>query len=346
VTVYYRYPDGRPTREQEDYRRSLKPVRELYQDLPAAEFDSLALEAVQRQMVEGGLSRGVINQRVGRVRRMFKWGAAKKLVPHAVYAALADVEDLHMYRSAARETGPVQPVAESHVEAVLPHALPPVAAMIRLQRLTGMRPGEVVLMRACDIDTTSSAWTYKPSWHKMAYRGQDRVIFLGPKAQAVVKPFLTLSTGAYLFSPARAMTELRAKQRATRKTPVPPSQRHRARARPKKCPGERYTARSYGQAVAVACAKADRLARQERENVQAAAEGRAPVRVPVRVPAAERLVPRWGVNRLRHNFGTEVRRDHGLEASQVLLGHARADVTQVYAERDMALGERIAAQAG
>jgi hypothetical protein len=35
-----------------------------------------------------------------------------------------------------------------------------------------------------------------------------------------------------------------------------------------------------------------------------------------------------------------------LEATQVVLGHARADVTQVYAERDPSLATRIAAEAG
>ena len=51
--------------------------------------------------------------------------------------------------------------------------------------------------------------------------------------------------------------------------------------------------------------------------------------------AAERAgVPHWHPNQLRHTFATEVRRTHGLEAAQAALGHSKADVTQVYAERD------------
>jgi hypothetical protein len=45
-------------------------------------------------------------------------------------------------------------------------------------------------------------------------------------------------------------------------------------------------------------------------------------------------------------FGTEVRKAHGLEAAQVMLGHAKADVTQFYAERDEALALKIAAKIG
>jgi len=55
---------------------------------------------------------------------------------------------------------------------------------------------------------------------------------------------------------------------------------------------------------------------------------------------------RWHANQLRHTFGTETRRRFGLEAAQVTLGHAAADVTQVYAERDLSLAERVAAEVG
>jgi site-specific recombinase XerC len=49
---------------------------------------------------------------------------------------------------------------------------------------------------------------------------------------------------------------------------------------------------------------------------------------------------------LRHTFATRVRKQHGLEAAQVLLGHSRADVTQVYAERDEQLAATVATKIG
>jgi integrase len=57
-------------------------------------------------------------------------------------------------------------------------------------------------------------------------------------------------------------------------------------------------------------------------------------------------VPPWNPNQLRHTLATEVRKRFGVEAAQVLLGHSRADVTQVYAERDLGLAERIALEIG
>jgi site-specific recombinase XerC len=55
---------------------------------------------------------------------------------------------------------------------------------------------------------------------------------------------------------------------------------------------------------------------------------------------------RWHPNQLRHSFATRVRKEHGLKAAQVLLGHERADVTQVYAERDQQLAADVALRIG
>jgi integrase len=54
-------------------------------------------------------------------------------------------------------------------------------------------------------------------------------------------------------------------------------------------------------------------------------------------------VARWSPNQLRHNYGTMIRRAEGLDAAQIMLGHSNADVTQVYAEADLA---RMAVIAG
>lgn len=46
-------------------------------------------------------------------------------------------------------------------------------------------------------------------------------------------------------------------------------------------------------------------------------------------------VPEWSPNQLRHNAATALRKQFGLDIAQVVLGHSRADVTQVYAELDL-----------
>ncbi len=82
------------------------------------------------------------------------------------------------------------------VPAVLPYVAPPVAAMIRLQMLTATRPGEIVVMRAIDIDMSGDVWVYEPHTHKNRWRGHRRQIMLGPKAKAIIRPFLDRPTDA------------------------------------------------------------------------------------------------------------------------------------------------------
>ncbi|MGE3803819.1 MAG: tyrosine-type recombinase/integrase [Gemmataceae bacterium] len=330
----YRGHDGKPTYALDDWKLALRPLRRLYGHMPAQDFGPLALKAVREEMVRQpitqrvrvkggewqekvirvGLSRGVVNQRVGRIKWLFRWAVENELVPSPIYQALAAVEGLHRGRSKARETEKVKPVPQAFVDAVLPHVLAPIKALIELQALTGMRPGEACQMRACDIDMSGPLWMYRPAHHKTELLGHDRIIPLGKRAQAIIKPFLTLNMGAHLFSPREGMALYLAEKRRLRKSKVQPSQVSRKRKKPKKRLSDHYDTRSYAHAIARACKKAG--------------------------------VPRWSPNRLRHSFATEVRRTYGVEAAQVMLGHQRADVTQVYAERNEALAERVAAEIG
>ncbi len=57
-------------------------------------------------------------------------------------------------------------------------------------------------------------------------------------------------------------------------------------------------------------------------------------------------VPRWTPYQLRHTAATRIREQYGLEAAQVILGHARADVTQIYAARNEKLAVEVAQKVG
>jgi integrase len=83
------------------------------------------------------------------------------------------------------------------------------ADMVRLQLETGMRPGELVVMRACDLDMMGSVWLYRPSTHKTLHHGHERIVAIGPKAQAIIRLYLTTNPQEYLFSPRKNMEERR-----------------------------------------------------------------------------------------------------------------------------------------
>jgi integrase len=345
---HYRRPDGTVTAELNGFKLSIRPVRQLYGLRPATAFGPLALKAVRDKMVADGLCRAVTNQRCRRIVRIFKWAVSQELVPEPAWRALTSLKGLQRGRTPARETEPVRAVSDVAVGATLPHLLPTVAAMVRLQRLTGMRPGELFRMRACDIDLTGDVWLYRPPEHKNSYRGLSRVVALGPQAQAIVREFLTLDTQAFLFSPRHAMEARRVARREQRVSKVQPSQHDRRKRNPKNPPREVYSNVSYARAVARACDCAfpprPPLARTDDETVREwtsrlTDEQRAELR-------AWRKDHRWNPNRLRHAHATEVRKKYGLEAAQTTLGHSRADVSQIYAERDMTLAARVAREIG
>ena len=223
-----------------------------------------------------------------------------------------------------------------------------VRGLVEFQRLTGCRPGEACQARRSDIDTSGPVWFFRPEQHKKAHRGKPRVIPLGPKAQALLTAFFPDDDADYCFSPRRAVAEFRAAQRARRKTPVQPSQQNRAKPNPAKQPADRYDTASYDHAIAAACEKAfpppGPLAQRADETraewwARLTADERAVVK-------AWRAAHRWHPNQLRHSFATRVRKERGLEAAQVVLGHATADITQVYAERDLTLAAEVAAKMG
>jgi integrase len=354
--AYYRHGDGTPTSEADNIRLALRPLKRLYGHTPAADFNSVALEALREEMIREGHCRGRINRDVSRVRRLFRWAAAKQLVPLSVHESLATVEGLRAGRSAARETAPVRPVAEHVVEATLPFMRPQVAAMVQLQLLTGMRPGEVVVMRGMDLEMTGKVWAYRPGSdagphgkHKTAHRGQGRVILIGPRAQEVLRPWLRLSLQEYLFQPREAMAQYRAERRQKRKTPLTPSQaQHTPKENPKRTPSDRYRVTSYDHAVMDACDAAfpppAPLARGDGETKKAwlariGPGGWAEVQ-------QWRKAHRWHPHQLRHAKATELRREFGLDAARAVLGHRSPQITEVYAEIDVAKAAQVMERLG
>jgi integrase len=328
---YYRHPGGSPTGEQVSFHAAMRPLKDLYAGTSAADFSPLKLKAVRAKMIEQKWSRPYINQQINRIRHIFKWAVAEELVPSHVLEGLRAVAPLKAGRCSAPEPEPVKPVPLEYVDAVLLHVSSPVAAMIRLQLLTGMRPGEVVVMRGCDIDTTGELWVYRPVAHKTLHHGHLREIYLGPRAQDLVRPFLKLDSRAYLFDPREADAISRLRRHERRRTPLhlgnaPGANR---KQNPKRFPGASYSVDSYRRAITRACDIADAWAKAGKI-----------------IDNNKIVIPRWHPHQLRHSAATELRKTFGLEAAQVILGHKSLTITQVYAERNVTAAKRVMAEVG
>jgi integrase len=338
---YYR-KGGRRTSEYTAIVHALRPVKQLYGRKHVVEFGPIALRTVMSHMVAMGWARVTVNRQAGRIKRLIRWGVSRELVPANVYHALQSVEGLRQGRSTAKETAPVLPVADEVVEATLEHLPEVIADMIRVQSYTGCRPCEICLLRPVDIDRSAETWIYKPSDHKTQHHGRARIIFIGPRAQAVLRKYLARDPEMHCFRPIDSEAKRRAGAHAARTTPlscgdVPGSNRQ---PKPKRSPGKRYDVNAYRRAIHRGC---------DRAFSHPTLSG-----LPKAKLTAEQLAElkkwqsarRWSPNQLRHTAATRIRREFGLEASQIVLGHASAVVTQIYAERDWQKGVEIARRIG
>ncbi len=264
---HYRKPDGTLTSEVVCFKRAVEPLKELYGSTDATEFGPKALKAVRHQMVtKYKWCRRSVNAQVQRIKHVFKWAVSEELLPQAVYGALLAVEGLKRGRTPAIEREPVKPVPIGNVDAIRPFVSRQVEALIDLQLLTGARAGELVIIRPVDLDAGGKVWIFRPHNHKTQHHGHSRVIYFGPRAQEVIKPFLAgRAIDAYMFSPIEAERERREEIHLARKTPLNEGNRPGTNRKddPEREPGPRYDVGSYRRAIRRACDQADKGLRSD-----------------------------------------------------------------------------------
>ena len=292
-------------------RAALRYLNQQFGHWQPRQFDMAALRRLRDTMVESGRHcRNEVNRLMREVNRFWKYAASHEYAPAEIHAKCITLEPLQRGRCSAPETLPVEPVPIEHVEAVKQHVNRSVAAMIDLQLLTGARPGEVVGLRAEDIDRDGEVWRVELKAHKTAHRGKTLTLYLGQKAQAVLRPFLLCrQPGEHLFSPKDYVE--RRRENAT--CPRRPGQASAPR-QTERTVGDTYTTAAYRRAITRACKRAG--------------------------------VPHWHPHQLRHTAATELRKNYGVEVARAVLGHAHVAATEIYAEADQQVAARVAAERG
>jgi integrase len=317
-------------------RRTAELLAEHHATTPVAEFGPRAAEAWRLWLCAADGDGPKLGQRTTKyyfqqVVEALRWAIrTERLRPEDTRLdALRELQPIT--RKQARAPKKVLPVDDDLVEKTLPHLRAPVAAMVRMQRLTGMRPKEVRLLRPCDVRrsgvvTLSSGvvidlakfdglWVYVPPQHKTGHLGHARDIAIGPKAQEVLRSFLDREPTAYCFSARESMNERQEEFRQARIAKGGGS----GGSRKKKVVGGRvyrdhYTRRTYHQAIEQACVRAG--------------------------------LPHWFPYQLRHSAGTESMKIGGLVGSRGMLGHSDPRTTLIYAERDFELAAEMARKMG
>jgi integrase len=316
LAIYSR--DGKRTSEYLVVKAAMERWNQLYGETAISKFGPLAFKAVRQSWMDDGKSPQTIAHYLRHVRRAIAFAVENEKVDVSILTAIKAVEPLRRSRYKGEPVRKLGPVADAVVERTLPLLPRPVRDMVQLQRLTGMRPGEVTIIRPCDISQDGEVWHFEPEHHKTEAHGLRRVIAIGKRAQAILNRYLNNRPAAsYCFSPAEAMGEIRAERSAARITPEGQGNRvgsNRKRS-PKRTPRDRYDPSTYRRRISEVC--------------------------------TEHGIPKWSPNQLRKSFATEARKVGSLEHAQSALGHTTKSTTErFYAEVDLRLADEIVRKIG
>jgi integrase len=267
--------NGKQTSEVHILKSAMSPLKELYGMLPAKDFGPLALKAVRAKMIESGWCRGTINAAMSRIRRIFKHAIANELIEPSVLQKLQAVAPLLAGRTEAHDNAPRTAVSDKDINRVRKEVSTLIKDLIDIQRLVGARSGELLKLTSGILDRTGDVWVAELSDHKTRHHGQSRTLYFGPKAQLILKKYLSADPNKRLF---------------------------------------KITGAAYRRAITRAC---DRL-----------------------------KIERWVPHQLRHTNADTVREEFGLEHTQAVLGHAKANMSEHYAKASGKKAAEVARRIG
>lgn len=192
--------DGKLTSEYDLLTLAIGPLKELFGMTPVEQFGPLALKAVREAMVAKGWTRGTVNAEVGRIRRIFRFAVENELLKDAtVLQKLEAVSPLLAGRTEAPDNDPRQAVPQDHINEVRKSVSERCRDLIDLQLCTGARPGELMKLTGAMIDRNGDIWTAALREHKTTHRGKLRRLVFGPKAQLILKKYLSADPDSRLF---------------------------------------------------------------------------------------------------------------------------------------------------
>ena len=324
---YYRDPvTGKPTSQLGVIKSALREL-DLYLEIKIKDFKPSTLVAVRAAIMHRDImpqSEGTpkkklcissVNNAIVKIRQMFKLGVEWELVPPEIYQALACVAHLN-WRTAPTLRNPdkIAPVPVEYFPLIMPHLKPLYQALLKVHIETGMRVKELCSMRWSEITEVEPGvlWCYSPAEHKNSHRGDTRTIYIKQHFIDLMK-----SVRKPLWDADAVWCQRGVGRHAGYSGMI--------------------SADSYARAIEGA---------QKRYNegrISISAGNRTDRKQKYKYTSAKRVpMAHWTPLQIRHTYATQVRRTHGLEGAQAVLGHSTIDATQIYAEKRDDLARSIA----
>ncbi|MDO4574429.1 MAG: tyrosine-type recombinase/integrase [Planctomycetia bacterium] len=281
------------------FQRAAMRLVETCGSRPVDEFGPVMFKKVRASFLADGLARSYVNELMDRIKQIIRFAVEEEMAKESTAAVIDAVKRLR--KGQGRDNPPRMDVPDEAVLRTLPFANPTLRDMITIQRLSGMRPNEVMLMTMAQIDTSQGdVWIYRPTQSKTGSS-----VVLGKYEIAILQQrMIGKKPTDFLFSPQESLAE-----------------RHH---RPiKHWENRHYSRYGYNQAVGRCVEKANR---------DAAKRGLPPVEhwtpYQLRHASATFVSLLYGPEAARDQLGhtstkTTARYDHSAEARQIALVRQR-----------------------
>jgi integrase len=149
------------------HRSAIRALLKLYgNDTLVGNFTPSCLKLFRQELINSKrLCRKMVNDHTRRIVSMFTWGVSEELVKPHTEAALKAVKPLPKGYPGTFDHPEREDVPDDIIIRTLPFMPPTIQAMVKVQRLTGMRPSEIFNMKAGEIDqkTDPELWLYRLS---------------------------------------------------------------------------------------------------------------------------------------------------------------------------------------
>ncbi len=178
-------------------RRTLFGTQLMAGDLYPEEMRAYVIRLYQQRQVSLGNKRNTINRNVGRllgsqVKRgdaFFEWLVQVGAMPATLLMELRCVGNIRRGVPGVEESERILAAPTEDFKAALRCVDPQLREMMRVQYHCDMRPGELLVMKPCDIQwhpKDRDLWIYHPKKHKNLWRGMTRAIPIGSSARELI----------------------------------------------------------------------------------------------------------------------------------------------------------------
>jgi len=200
--TYYRRADGTQTSEAYNCKNALTSLLTCCEKKYIDDIAYHDILDVRQSLIDARLARNTINQRVGIWKRFFAWALENRYCSAHTKSEVWAIVNLKKNRSQAKETKDVTPTPHWPVKRTLPYMTKKFQDIIRIIEFSGARRSEITKLRHDDIvDIGENCLVCHPEHHKTAHKGKLRQIVFGPRATALLRPYLDLPSSEYVFPP-------------------------------------------------------------------------------------------------------------------------------------------------